>query len=62
MYISVEQITEYQKINMLNVEFIKGEFEMSYDMPGIKQRGTVITGCTDWFRPVIFKVERIEYD
>jgi uncharacterized repeat protein (TIGR04076 family) len=28
--------------------------------PWIKQRGTVITGCTDWFRPVIFKVERIE--
>lgn len=30
------------------------------DMPGLKQQGTVITGCTDWFRPVIFKVERIE--
>lgn len=28
--------------------------------PWIKPRGTVITGCTDWFRPVIFKVERIE--
>jgi len=30
------------------------------DMPGMKQRGTVITGCTDWLRPVIFKVERME--
>lgn len=30
------------------------------DMPGFRQRGTVITGCTDWFRPVIFKVERVE--
>jgi len=30
------------------------------DRPWIKQRGTVIAGCTDWFRPVIFKVERIE--
>ena len=30
------------------------------DPPWMKQRGTVITGCTDWFRPVIFKVERIE--
>jgi len=30
------------------------------DMPGIKQRGTLITGCRDWFRPVIFKVERME--
>ncbi len=30
------------------------------DMPGMKQRGTVIAGCTDWFRPVIFKVERLE--
>jgi uncharacterized repeat protein (TIGR04076 family) len=32
------------------------------NMPGIRQPGTVITGCTDWFRPVIFKVERIEDD
>ncbi len=35
---------------------------MGANMPGIKQRGTVITGCTDWFRPVIFKVERLEND
>jgi uncharacterized repeat protein (TIGR04076 family) len=28
------------------------------DMVGMRQRGTVITGCRDWFRPVIFKVER----
>ena len=33
---------------------------MGGDMPGIRQPGTVITGCTDWFRPVIFKVERME--
>ena len=32
------------------------------NMPGMKQRGTVVTGCTDWFRPVIFKVERMEND
>jgi uncharacterized repeat protein (TIGR04076 family) len=30
------------------------------DMQSMKQRGTVITGCTDWFRTVIFKVERME--
>lgn len=30
------------------------------NMPGIRQHGTLITGCTDWFRPVIFKVERID--
>ncbi len=30
------------------------------DLPWKKQRGTVIAGCTDWFRPVIFQVERIE--
>jgi len=30
------------------------------NMPGLRQPGTVITGCTDWFRPVIFKVERVE--
>jgi len=29
------------------------------DIPGMKRRGMVITGCTDWFRPVIFKIERI---
>ena len=32
------------------------------NMPGIRQRGTVITGCRDWFRPVIFKVERMDND
>lgn len=32
------------------------------DQPGFKRRGTAITGCTDWFRPVIFKVERVEDD
>ena len=30
------------------------------DFPWIKQRGTTITCCTDAFRPVIFKVERME--
>jgi uncharacterized repeat protein (TIGR04076 family) len=30
------------------------------DLPWMKQRGTAITGCTDWFRPVIFKIERVE--
>ena len=29
------------------------------DMPGMNQQGMVIAGCTDWFRPVIFKIERI---
>lgn len=31
------------------------------DMPGMKQRGTFITtACTDWLRPMIFKVERVD--
>ena len=30
------------------------------DLPWMKQHGTVIAGCTDWFRPVIFKVERVD--
>jgi uncharacterized repeat protein (TIGR04076 family) len=30
------------------------------DKPWITQRGTDIVGCTDWFRPVYFKIERIE--
>ena len=29
------------------------------DIPGMKDNGTIVTGCRDWFRPVIFKVERI---
>ena len=32
---------------------------MGADIPGIRQPGTVLTGCTDWLRPVIFKVERL---
>jgi uncharacterized repeat protein (TIGR04076 family) len=31
-------------------------------MPGIRQPGIIIAGCTDWFRPVIFKVERMAND
>lgn len=27
---------------------------------GMKNKGIVITGCSDWFRNVIFKVERME--
>ena len=28
--------------------------------PGIEKPGVVIAGCSDWFRPVIFKVEKVE--
>jgi uncharacterized repeat protein (TIGR04076 family) len=28
--------------------------------PGMKKPGIVIAGCSDWFRPVIFKVEIIK--
>jgi len=30
------------------------------DIPGIRQTGTIITACRDWFRPVYFKVERLD--
>ena len=30
------------------------------NVPGFRQKGTTIAGCTDWFRPVIFKIERID--
>ena len=30
------------------------------DMPGMKRPGTLITGWTDWLRPVLFKVERLD--
>ena len=30
------------------------------DFPWMKQKGTVITCCTDGLKPVIFKIERID--
>ena len=30
------------------------------DMPGMRYPGVEIASCSDWFRPVIFKVERVE--
>jgi len=27
--------------------------------PGMREPGVVITGCSDWFRPVLFKVEKL---
>ncbi len=32
------------------------------DMAWMKPRNTLIAGCTDWFRPVLFKIERIDDD
>jgi uncharacterized repeat protein (TIGR04076 family) len=32
---------------------------MGANLPGIRQPATVITGPGDWFRPVIFEVERM---
>jgi uncharacterized repeat protein (TIGR04076 family) len=32
---------------------------MGANMPGIRQPGTVITGCTDWLRTVLFEVKRL---
>jgi uncharacterized repeat protein (TIGR04076 family) len=29
---------------------------MGANMPGMREPGTIITGCTDWLRPVLFKV------
>jgi len=30
------------------------------NLPGLKKHGTAVSGCRDWFRPVLFKIERIE--
>jgi uncharacterized repeat protein (TIGR04076 family) len=35
---------------------------MGANIPGMKQPGTTLTGCTDWCRPVIFKIERVSSD
>ncbi len=42
----------------------KGGQEMSSGISKCKSRlsGTIIAGCREWFRPVIFKVERMEDD
>lgn len=32
------------------------------DLAWMKQRNTLIAGCTDWFRPVLFKIERLAED
>ncbi|MFX0084704.1 MAG: TIGR04076 family protein [Candidatus Hodarchaeota archaeon] len=29
------------------------------EMPGMNQKCMVLAGCTDWFRPLIFKIEWI---
>jgi len=48
---------------------IKGQTEQDIvtiasggNIAGIRQPGTALTGCTDWLRPVIFKVERMGSD
>jgi uncharacterized repeat protein (TIGR04076 family) len=33
---------------------------MGGDYPWVEEKGTAIACCTDGFRPVIFKIERIE--
>lgn len=30
------------------------------DWPWLKQRGMTIAGCTDWLRPVYFKIEKLD--
>ncbi|MCP4763368.1 MAG: TIGR04076 family protein, partial [archaeon] len=30
------------------------------NVPGLKKDGLAITSCRDWFRPVFFKIERID--
>ena len=35
---------------------------MGANIVGIKQPGTAISSCADWFRPVLFKVERMDND
>ncbi len=42
---------------------IRKEISMVYsgaDFPGLRDKGVMIAGCTDWFRPVVFKLERID--
>lgn len=30
------------------------------ETPGMRRKGVAIAGCSDWFRPVIFKIERLD--
>lgn len=29
------------------------------DVPGMKEPGTILSSCTDWYRPVLFKIQRM---
>ena len=35
---------------------------MGANIPGIRQAGTAVSSCADWFRPVLFKIERMPDD
>ena len=65
----LESVTDFQEVpkdfcDWAWADIRKDIMTIAYgaNVTGIKQRGTIITGCTDWFRPVIFKVERMEND
>ncbi len=42
------------------VEGVLARVASGEDMPGMRYPGVRIASCPDWFRPVIFKVERVE--
>ena len=42
------------------VEGVLARVASGEDMPGMRFPGVRIASCPDWFRPVIFKIERME--
>ncbi len=30
------------------------------NMPGMREAGVEVASCSDWFRPVLFRIERVE--
>ena len=35
---------------------------MGANVPGIRQSGTIVASCADWFRPVLFEIQRVGDD
>ena len=32
------------------------------NIPGMKEQGTVVSSCHDWFRPVLFEIRRLNHE
>jgi uncharacterized repeat protein (TIGR04076 family) len=47
-------------VHKAKVTVVKRVADGEYIMPWVEQKGAAIACCTDGYRPVVFKIERIE--